>query len=128
MIAFGLDEAAVELSKLGVAFREGHREELELLATTAFNERTADEVVDRLHDHPERAYVFGGALAATLKGQRRPSVKLETLLIHAGLINAWLDAHPEREWALQLIEIPVVELFAARGSLPRIKRQACVPS
>ncbi|CAM3309509.1 hypothetical protein [Asticcacaulis taihuensis] len=75
------------------------------------------EVVDRLHDHPERAYVFGGALAATLKGQRRPSVKLETLLIHAGLINAWLDAHPEREWALQLIEIPVVELFAARGSL-----------
>ena len=75
------------------------------------------ELIDRLQDHPERVYVFGGALAATMKGQRRPSVKLETLLIYAGLINAWLEVRPDREWALQVIEIPVVEIFSARASL-----------
>ena len=74
-------------------------------------------LVDSLHDHPERAYIFGGALSAKLKAERRPAAKLEILLIYAGLINAWLDVHPEREWALQVIEVPVVELFAARGSL-----------
>ena len=75
------------------------------------------ELIDRLQDHPERVYVLGGALAATMKGQRRPSVKLETLLIYAGLINAWLEVRPDREWALQVIEIPVVEIFSARASL-----------
>ena len=52
-------------------------------------------LIDKLHDHPERAYVFGGALAAALKGQRRPSAKLETLLIYAGLIKR-LSGGPRR--------------------------------
>jgi hypothetical protein len=80
------------------------------------------DLIDRLHDHPERAYVFGGALAAVLKPLRRPAAKLETLLIYAGLINAWLEAPADstlasREWALRIIEAPVMELFAARNSL-----------
>ncbi len=74
-------------------------------------------LIEKLHDHPERAYVFGGALAAALKGQKRPAAKLETLLIYAGLINAWLEGHDVCEWALQVIEGPVVEIFSARASL-----------
>ncbi len=75
------------------------------------------DLIDRLHDHPERAYVLGGALAAVLKPHRRPSAKLEVLLIYAGLVNAWLEAHANREWALRTIEMPVMELFASRASL-----------
>lgn len=80
-------------------------------------------LIDKLHDHPERAYIFGGALAETLKGQRRPSTKLEILLSYAKLITAYLEAHADREWALQVIEIPVTEIFALRASLNDILGQ-----
>lgn len=80
------------------------------------------DLIDRLHDNPDRAYIFGGAVAAVLKPHRRPSAKLETLLIYAGLIHAWLEAPADsslatREWALRIIEMPVMELFASRASL-----------
>ncbi|MFT4076619.1 MAG: hypothetical protein QM647_13940 [Asticcacaulis sp.] len=75
------------------------------------------DLIDRLHDNPDRAYIFGGAVAAVLKPHRRPLAKLETLLIYASLIHAWLEAHATREWALRIIEMPVMELFASRASL-----------
>jgi hypothetical protein len=75
------------------------------------------DLIQKLQDHPERAYIFGGALAGAMKGQKRPAVKLETLLIYAGLINAWLEGHAVCVWALQVIEGPVVEIFSARASL-----------
>ncbi len=74
-------------------------------------------LIDKLHDHPERAYVFGGALATALKGERRPSAKLEILLTYANLISAYLEAHADREWALQVVEMPVVEIFGSRATL-----------
>jgi len=75
--------------------------------------------IDRLKDHPERAYVLGGAIARVLAGEKRPSVKLERLLVYGRLLSDdmfeadWSD----REWALQVLEVPVVELFAARAAL-----------
>ena len=71
-------------------------------------------VIDRLHDHPERAYVLGGGLARMLAATSGPAVKLERLLTLGRMLSDDLGG---REWALQLLDIPVSELFGARNSL-----------
>ena len=71
-------------------------------------------VIDKLHDHPERAYVVGGAIAKILSADKRPAAKLDRLLVFAQLLNDDLGG---REWALQVLEVPVVEIFNARASL-----------
>ncbi len=70
--------------------------------------------IDRLNGHPEKAYVLGGAIAKVLAKDTRPAVKLEKLLLFATVLA---DASEGREWALNVIEAPVVELFASRHSL-----------
>jgi hypothetical protein len=70
--------------------------------------------IDTLSGHPEKAYVLGGALARMLSEDRRPSVKLEKLLLFATVLADDLDG---REWAMQVIEAPVVEIFSSRSSL-----------
>ncbi len=71
-------------------------------------------LIDKLKDHPERAYVLGGGVAGLLAAEHRPSAKLEILL---GLANQLADDLGGREWALHLIEAPVVEIFAMRNAL-----------
>ncbi|CAL4866280.1 hypothetical protein MMA231_00519 [Asticcacaulis sp. MM231] len=80
----------------------------------AITPTTCLATVDSLKDHADRAYLFGGALSAALAEHRKPAAKLELLLAHAGILVANL---PGREWALQLVEMPVVEIFAARNTL-----------
>ncbi len=70
--------------------------------------------IDRLKDHPEKAYVLGGALARILTKDNRPAVKLEKLLMFASVLAGAPDG---REWAMNVIEAPVIELFASRHSL-----------
>ncbi|MBW8734899.1 MAG: hypothetical protein JF571_11475, partial [Asticcacaulis sp.] len=70
--------------------------------------------IDRLKDHPEKAYVLGGALARILTKDTRPAVKLEKLLMFASVLAGASDG---REWAMAVIEGPVIELFASRHSL-----------
>jgi len=70
--------------------------------------------IDKLKDHPEKAYVLSGAVAKVLAKDTRPSVKLEKLLLFATVLA---DASSGREWALSVIEAPVVELFSSRQSL-----------
>lgn len=70
--------------------------------------------IDKLSGHPEKAYVLGGALAKVLSEDKRPAVKLEKLLLFATVLADNLDG---REWAMQVIEAPVVEIFSSRSSL-----------
>lgn len=70
--------------------------------------------VDRLRDHPERAYVLGGALARRLKEAKGPAAKLAALLDLAERLSGVVA---DRAWAMQVIEMPVVEIFSGRGSL-----------
>ena len=70
--------------------------------------------IDKLHDHPERAYVLGGAIAKLLVGDKRPAAKLDRLLVYGQLLSEDLGG---REWALQVLEVPIVEIFAIRASL-----------
>jgi hypothetical protein len=70
--------------------------------------------IDKLSGHPEKAYILGGALAKVLGEDKRPAVKLEKLLLFATVLADHLDG---REWAMQVIEAPVVEIFASRSSL-----------
>ncbi|MGN6422107.1 MAG: hypothetical protein ACTHLA_02230 [Asticcacaulis sp.] len=70
--------------------------------------------VDRLRDHPERAYVLGGALARRLKDAKGPAAKLAALLDLAEKLSGVVA---DRAWAMQVIEMPVVEIFSGRGSL-----------
>lgn len=70
--------------------------------------------VDRLRDHPERAYVLGGALARRLKEAKGPAAKLAALLDLAEKLSGVVA---DRAWAMQVIEMPVVEIFSGRGSL-----------
>jgi hypothetical protein len=70
--------------------------------------------LDKLSSQPEKAYLFGGALAKVLKPDPRPSAKLEKLLLFA---NVLAEGLPGREWAMAVLEAPVVEIFAARSSL-----------
>ena len=71
-------------------------------------------VIDRLHDHPERAYVLGGGLARFMATASAPALKLERLLTLGRILSEDLGG---RDWALQVLEIPVSELFGARTSL-----------
>ena len=48
VVAFGFDEAGVEGGEFGVASGKGFGEKLEFLATAAFDEGAADEMVDDL--------------------------------------------------------------------------------
>lgn len=70
--------------------------------------------LDKLSGQPEKAYLFGGALAKVLKTDNRPAAKLEKLLLFA---NVLAEGLPGREWAMAVLEAPVVEIFAARSSL-----------
>lgn len=76
--------------------------------------------IDKLSGHPEKAYVLGGALAKILGQDNRPSVKLEKLLLFATVLADNLDG---RQWAMQVIEAPVIELFSARNSLSDVLGQ-----
>ncbi len=71
-------------------------------------------VIDRLRDHPERAYVLGGGIARVLAPVTGPAAKLERLLMLGRVLKDALDG---REWALPVIEVPVSELFGERTSL-----------
>ena len=71
-------------------------------------------MIDRLHDHPERAYVLGGGIAKLLTADKRPVAKLDRLLVYGQLLGEDLKS---REWAMQVLEVPIVEIFAARASL-----------
>ncbi|HVZ30652.1 MAG TPA: hypothetical protein VG839_09680 [Asticcacaulis sp.] len=70
--------------------------------------------LDKLSGQPEKAYLFGGALAKVLGTDNRPAAKLEKLLLFA---NVLAEGLPGREWAMPVLEAPVVEIFAARSSL-----------
>lgn len=70
--------------------------------------------IDKLNDHSERAYVLGGAIAKLLVGDKRPAAKLDRLLVYGQLLSEDLGG---REWALQVLEVPIVEIFAIRASL-----------
>ena len=48
VVAFGFDEAGVELGEFGIDGGEGLGEDLEFFAASAFDERAADEVIDDL--------------------------------------------------------------------------------
>ncbi|MDV6332155.1 hypothetical protein [Asticcacaulis sp. 201] len=79
----------------------------------ATSPETAVALAARLQAHPERTYILGGAVASALKPHKRPAAKLELLLQFA-------QAFAGQEtcgWALQMIEGPVVEIFASRASL-----------
>ncbi len=76
--------------------------------------------IDKLSGHPEKAYILGGALAKVLGEDRRPSVKLEKLLLFATVLADHIDG---REWAMHVIEAPVVEIFASRNSLSDVLGQ-----
>lgn len=70
--------------------------------------------VDRMRDQPERAYILGGGLARALQDAKGPAAKLRALLVFAERLSG---AAGERNWAMQVIEMPVVEIFSGRGSL-----------
>src|SRR5262249_28872364 len=70
--------------------------------------------LDKLSGQPEKGYLFGGALAKVLGTDNRPAAKLEKLLLFA---NVLAEGLPGREWAMHVLEAPVVEIFAARSSL-----------
>lgn len=70
--------------------------------------------LNKLSGHPEKAYVFGGALAKVLGTDNRPAAKLEKLLLFANVLAEGLSG---RDWAFAVLEAPVVELFASRTAL-----------
>ncbi len=72
------------------------------------------QVIDHLAGHGERAYVLGGGLARFLAPEMAPAGKLKRLLPLGKLLGDNLEG---REWALQVLEIPVSELFGAKSSL-----------
>lgn len=71
-------------------------------------------VIDKLHDHAERAYYLGGGVARFIGRDPSPAAKLSALLT---LGRALYDDLGGREWALQILEIPISELFGSRTSL-----------
>src|SRR4030095_13687564 len=52
MIALGRDKASVELRQFGVEFGQSISEQLEFFATTTFDERTTNQVIDDLLPRP----------------------------------------------------------------------------
>lgn len=75
------------------------------------------KAVEALTDNPAREYLLGGGLAALMAPFKRPFEKLKALLPLAVQLG---DSH---DWAMALIETPVVELFNARASLNDILEQ-----
>lgn len=76
--------------------------------------------IDALKDHPEKTYRLGGALARVLAADRRPSVKLEKLLLFATVLADNIEG---REWAMPVLEAPVVEIFGSRNALSDVLGQ-----
>jgi len=72
--------------------------------------------ITRLSGQAERAYVLGGALVKHTGGERRAARKLIPL---TRLAKA-LSPHPELKWAMDVIEAPLVEMFARKGGLSDI--------
>ncbi len=70
--------------------------------------------IDKISGQGERNYIFGGGLAAALKACVRPAAKLEILLSYAQTMAKDIAG---REWAMQTLEIPLVEIFASRATL-----------
>lgn len=76
-------------------------------------------VVGHLSDHPDRVYVLGGSLARSLRDARGATAKLGVLLTY----GERLAAEPRERglaWAMQVIEMPVVEIVSGRGSLSEL--------
>ncbi len=76
--------------------------------------------IDKLSGHAEKAYILGGGLARVLTKDTRPAVKLEKLLLFASVLA---EALPGREWAMQVIEAPVIEIFSSRQALSDVLGQ-----
>ncbi|MGA9658448.1 MAG: hypothetical protein WBQ60_05065 [Asticcacaulis sp.] len=74
--------------------------------------------IDQLKDHPERAYVLGGGLAAALTGTKQSAAKLECLLKFALVLRDQMN--PSRLWAMPVLEAPVIEIFNARTGLSEL--------
>jgi hypothetical protein len=72
--------------------------------------------VARLGQSPERGYAFGGAVARLTIGDRNAGRKLVPLT----RIATAIAGKPELKWALDVIETPLVELFARKGGLAEI--------
>ncbi|EGF91831.1 hypothetical protein ABI_02630 [Asticcacaulis biprosthecium C19] len=73
-------------------------------------------VVDKLDDHGERAYVLGGGICKFIAktANSGPAAKLGALLTLGKQLSEDLGG---REWALQVLEVPVSELFGTRTSM-----------
>jgi len=69
--------------------------------------------IARLSGHTERAYILGGALVRHTSVDRRSARKLIPLTRLARAVSA----HPELKWAMDVIEAPLIELFARKGGL-----------
>jgi hypothetical protein len=90
-----------------------------------FPDLTSDSltaIVDRLSGQPDRAYLLGGALARRLKEAKGPAAKLSALLELAQILAQILaqgeaEAANRRAWAMQTLEMPIVEIFSGRGGL-----------
>ena len=73
-------------------------------------------MIDRIKDHPEKAYVLGGVIAQAMKDDTTAKAKLARLL---GLAETAAKT-PAHGWALAVIEAPVVELFAQKTTISDI--------
>ncbi len=76
--------------------------------------------IDKLNGHADKAYILGGAVAKLLSKDNRPAIKLEKLLLFATVLADHLEG---REWAMSVLEAPVVEIFASRSSLSDVLGQ-----
>ncbi len=75
---------------------------------------------ERIKDHPEKAYVLGGAIALAMKDDATATAKLRRLL-GFGQIAARTQS---LAWTLAVIEAPVVELFAQKTTISDILGEA----
>ena len=73
-------------------------------------------VAQHIHDHPEKAYVLGGAIARALKDDATAGAKLHRLLSFA---RTAVDT-PGLGWTLTVIEAPVVELFDQKSTMSEL--------
>lgn len=72
--------------------------------------------VARIGQSPERGYAFGGAVAKLMGADRSAGRKLIPLT----RIAATIVSKPELKWAVDVIETPIIELFARKGGLAEI--------
>ncbi len=71
---------------------------------------------ERIREHPEKAYVLGGAIALALKDDTTATAKLNRLL----RFGQTAVKTPALAWTLPVIEAPVVELFAQKMTISDI--------